>query len=375
MAAEVYDPTPWPWPALIPGTNTPQLSQPQIGRLTSVLIHLTNGHDYPPFSFLPDALNAFSSREKRISVGIWAYFHAIPILPTVDEIRDLALPPPDLKLPRRVAVDLAKPWVPLRRAEVRNEIFNDRAPRYRLVFFLHRFPHKDPDDAGYNSRQEVFGFTVWDREHDTVRFFDFWDEGSQTRQESVLAYWRRVRIHTGKAAGVVAPPVTLGTRVRRGLNRHNTEYQSLANMVGRSRTRRLPPRLSIYACMGAAMDMMNRIDDRAPLVPDDTSDVMSGLRTDLIPLLFDQLLDILRAQAWDPAQAWAINFEAPLPRVLHMLPHAGQPFLDRFWVRTALPIPNNLVNRLLRNRLRVLLVSRVVAGTMPAWYPLEIVPP
>lgn len=354
---------PVPWQGLVLGTVTPRLRQPQIGRITSTLLHLADAHDYPPFSYLPDTLNAYSSRGTRINNGIWAYFHEIPILPRVDEIRDLALPPPVLVLPQALAGDLGVPWVPLAAAPVRNTIFNPGAPHYRLLFFLHRFP--SDVDAPYNSPQEVFGFTVWDREISTLRYYDFWDQNTIQRQQAVWAYWARVVItfRNVPAPGPVLP--NLYAMLANGYNNAGGNFASMHTLAAQA-GKTMPARISIHAVLGAALYMLNRIDNAGVLTPRDSSRTLSGLDRDLIPRMFDRLIAMLRAQ---PV---IINFTAPLPRARHLLPHAGQPFNDQAWVRVAFHITNDPLNFILRDRLRGFLAARVAAGTMPAWYVTEM---
>ena len=366
-----YDPVHFPWPAVLPNQTTPHLRQAQIGRLTSVLMHLTDGNDYPPFSFLPDTLMAFSSREERLQTGIWAYVHKIDVVPRMDEVINLALPAPEIKFPERISRDLIRPWVSVTDSPVRNALVNDDDPRYRLLIFIHRFLYPGVDTS-YNSPYETFGFTVWDRENDSVDFYDFMEAERVGRQLAIWSYWSRVQI---SYTGVPGVPTPLYPMLARGFNTVGGHFDSLSVILSRMRAKRIPPRVTLYATIGAVLDLMNQIDNPGVLIPEDSEDCLSGLRMDLIPMLFDEVLDILRQQpinlAAIPPQT--IQFTRPLPFGMHLAGHGGQPFLDRNWISMGLRIPDYQVNRLIRNRLRTRLRMRVLNGNMPGWYPFEMI--
>ena len=370
-----YYPIPNPWGRVFPVKNTPIFRQAQIGRLTSSLIHLANGGDYPAMSYLPELLSAFSSREGQIEKGIWAYFHPLPKIPRLDEIRDLGLPPPMVVLPKEIVDDIDRPWVSVSQAPARNNAENNKTPRYRLLFFLHRFLYPNIN-ARNNSPNEVFGFSVWDREHNTFRYYDFWPEDSVTRQIAVTTWWARALIMEPKAKRTRAkrdlhppPPWTppnLYPMIRQSYNSEGASFGALATIA--SHANGLPPaRISMYACIGAALEMMNRIADPAVLVPSDEVEVLTGLREDLIPKLFDEVLAMLRDQPKP------IKFVKRLPRNAHELHHDGQPFLEDAWVKHALSIPDIPVNALLRLRLRRLLSARARNGKLDLRYVLAIV--
>ena len=161
-------------------------------------------------------------------------------------------------------------------------------------------------------------------------------------------------------------PPNLYPMIRQSYNSEGASFGALATIA--SHANGLPPaRISMYACIGAALEMMNRIADPAVLVPSDDVEVLTGLREDLIPKLFDEVLAMLRDQPKP------IKFVKRLPRNAHELHHDGQPFLEDAWVKHALSIPDIPVNALLRLRLRRLLSARARGGKLDLRYVLAIV--
>ena len=358
-------------------TDMPDLTQRQINQLTYALIQLTNTADYLAVPSLPIVLSAYSAREVRINQGIWAFIHPVVTpIPSLERIQDDCLPSPTLTLPKQLVEDFKRPWVSVTQDTVRNAALNSESPRYRLVFFLHRAALSNAV-PGRNKPNNVISFSVLDREYDTFRHYDFFPEEHAHRQTSIAVYWARVNIQLQQPDpnNPIVPHPDFYKRLRTGTNADNRHFRALGEIAAMSR-QSSPARITIHAAMGAAMNMISQIDSPMVLVPTDSTDVLSGLRQNLVPRLFVSILMWLREEPHDPNAAPPVRvvFTRRLPRNAHAIDHNGQPFLDPNWVSQALCIDKSPRNELLMDRIRREMANFINAGILDEWYYWNICP-
>ncbi|KAI0012167.1 hypothetical protein F4779DRAFT_634715 [Xylariaceae sp. FL0662B] len=330
------DPFPFPYPFTgLTNQGFPSLTSQQATRLANTLVHLSH-NTLPSPRDLPDVLNAYSAREPSCANrGPWAYFHGITDIPTIPEQQRQGQgggPVERVVLPAAVAQNLQQPF---------SGVHSTDGGRYRLLVFVHR--HRPMFKTRTADAETAYSMTVWDCAQGELMHHDFRATGREELADAVRVWWGAVRlVIEGSDHGSVA-----------AVPRNWVEtpaYTALSTLEAGLSPGRLDARTTLYAVLGGAVELLNKIDAAGPLRVTDDADTATGLGIELLPKLYEHLFLMLRAQP-------RVELRAMAGKAHQGNQYNGRMFHHLHWLNAHLAVVRK--GSLFRQRLRDRLMTRV----------------
>ncbi|KAI0887782.1 uncharacterized protein GGS22DRAFT_185161 [Annulohypoxylon maeteangense] len=264
--------------------NLPDLDDDSLDDLTAVLRALAKG-SYPRLDSVPLALNAYNCNRK-VDIDPWAYFHPVTVITPADVKMKGS---PSIELDKDVIDDMAKPWNPIRHtggqfnAAKRQFERGDWTPppgsaRYRFLCFIHkhRINRKSTIQKG------VHTVSIWDREWDELTWHDTYHVDRETRRREIERFWQCVRMPNLIDRGYTREQFMNRIRYR--------IVYDICERVENTLRDTVPPRNTLYAVIGAALQHMNNACDAQVSIVPDRLELFGAQGLSLVPRFFAHLL-------------------------------------------------------------------------------------
>lgn len=266
------------------GNGAPILGRRAAWRLKKTLEKLAQMGQLEPIE-IDTALNTYAAKVQTESGrNVYTYVHPVIDVPSAMEISDEYQP--GLPLPVRVAWDLVTAWPDM--AYVPHRKAWSAAPCYRLLMFpmRHRYIH--------DIEQEDFVYTLsfLDRQADRLVVYDFEHRGSPGRALDISRFWHYVEVNVAAKNKNMAMPreINFSAKLR------TVDVLDALQLVNESQR---PQRGigTLWSLLSTAVHLINesQANDPLPRIAK-TVDALAGMRTDLLPRLFVELLVILKTQ-------------------------------------------------------------------------------